>query len=153
MKIRHYLTLLAILFLLSPAYSQSLDVPFEMGQGFVFKDYHSPQHYSAYVQTSVDYVTDNDRWAFRGIARTVFSNGLQDYYLGNAIAYKVYEPKSAKWNLQLQMHALFGTRDRKLFGGGIIAEYSPFYVTVNARQEYTNKELYFDGGVGVYPFK
>lgn len=157
MQKRH--TIISILFclltlaLVAPAAGQSLDVPFEIGQGFVFKDYASPQHYSAYVQTSVDYATNNDRWKFRGIARTVFSNGLQDYYVGNAIGFKFLEPKTKAWNLQVQLHALFGTRDRKLFGGGVIAEYAPFFVTANVRQEYTNKELYFDGGIGVYPFK
>ncbi len=131
----------------------SLSVPFEIGQGFRFKDYHNPQLYSVFVQTAPTYETADGKWKFSAIARSIFCDGQTDYYAGNGINFKVYEPKSKSWNLQIQTSALFGTRERKLFGGGITLEKPPFYIVINARQEYEFKELYFDAGFGFNPFK
>jgi hypothetical protein len=131
----------------------TISVPCEIGQGFRWKDYHNPQLYMTFVQAAPTYMTGNGIWEFSAIARTVICDGQTDYYVGNGVSFKVYEPRSKSFNLQLQGSALFGTRERKLFGGGVKIEKGPFYLVLNARQEYEFKELYVDGGFGFNPFK
>lgn len=122
-------------------------IPFEIGQGFHFKDYHYPQWYSVNVSTKPTMAID--KFQFSAVVLAVTSDGRTDYFAGNAVGYKFYEKKDKTWNLQLSGSALFGTNERKLYGGGLILEKGDFYLSANVRQEYENKELWFDGSLGV----
>lgn len=120
----------------------------EIGQGFRFKDYHHPQFYS--VSTTAKTTLKIDRTRISALVHAVFSDGLTNYFYGNQAAYIIH--KKPDWNIQVTASSMFGTQDRKLYGGGLIFEKKNWYLSVNARQEHENKELWFDGSVGLKIF-
>lgn len=122
----------------------------EVAQGFVFKDYHNPQWYSASISVVPKYSMLDNKLFITEITMAIFSDGLTDYYAGGGLEYKIYEKKN--YNIQLMASALIGTRDSRLYGGGIKLESGDFYLTATGRQEYNKKEFYFSGGFGINLF-
>lgn len=118
----------------------------EIGQGFKFKDYHHPQFYS--IQTTVKptfTLTDNLR--MDALMMGAFSDGYTYLFAGAGINYKVYEKE--KFNLNIGLTSMKGSENRFLYGLNVCAGFKQdFYLTLNARHEYTMKEFWFDAGVG-----
>lgn len=124
--------------------SQTFTSSVQLGQGFRFIDYHTPQFYMAYGQASFG-IKVIEKASISAVSRVDFCDGNVDIYAGNQVDYGLFD--SQNWQLSIQGSALFGSRGRQLFGGGATIGNPPFFITINARQEYSNKELYFDGGV------
>ena len=137
-----------ITFLLSsylPAQQPTFTLPTEIGQGFRFKDYQNPQ------SSKPTYTTADGKLSVSAIGMTNFSDGITDYFAGNGVTYRVLSNKN--FSLSAGATALFGTHERKLFGGNVMVDQDLFYIIINARQEYTQKEFWFDGAVGIKLFK
>lgn len=140
----------AILFailLSAQCFSQSFDMPVEIGQGFKFIDYHNPQYYmlTSTVKPSIQVV--NEKLTLSTIVMTTFSDGVTDVFAGSGASYKIFEKD--EFNLQLGGTALFNG-NKQLYGGSLTAGFNGlFHITANVRQEYSQKELWFDAGVGI----
>lgn len=142
-----------VLFLSATVSAQSFVIPFEVGQGFKFKDYKNPQYYLVSTSVKPAMETVNNKLIISSIITTTFSNGETDVFAGTGISYKVFQ-KDSSFNIQLGGNILYGTNQRKLFGGNLTFEFDEtFYLNLNIRQEYSQKELWLDGGVGVNLFQ
>lgn len=130
-------------------FAQEFGVPFEISQGFQFKDYHHPQFYSTYASLDPTYSTIDGKLRISAMLLTVFCDGTVDYFIGSRAAYRVYMPKDSSFNIQLTVSALAGHNNKQLYGGGVIVQKGPFYLTANARQEYQERKFWFDAGIGV----
>lgn len=144
---------LLVLFLSADVQAQqpTFTLPTEIGQGFKFIDSHNPQFYSLQVSTKPTYTTADGKLSLSAIGMTSFSDGITDYFVGNGVSYKILATKN--YNIIAGITALFGTNERQLFGGSIAVDKDLFYIIVNARQEYTRKEFWFDGAIGIKLFQ
>jgi hypothetical protein len=145
-KIIFTLALLAII--TSQSFSQTFTLPYEIGQGFKFINYQNPQYYmlTTTVKPSIQVV--NDKLILSSIVMTTFTDGVTDVFAGTGANYKVFE-KGESFDLQIGSTALFNA-EKQLYGINIITEFDNlFYITLNARQEYSQKEFWFDAGVGI----
>lgn len=145
--------LILSLFISAISFSQEkYSVPVQISQGFKFKDYHNPQLYMVSTSVKPSIVFLNSKLKTTAIVQTTFSDGVTDVLSGPGISYKVYENPS--FNIQLGATALYGSNNRQLYGGDLTVEFeSLFFLNVNIAQEYSNKELWFSGGVGLNVFK
>lgn len=133
------------------AQQPTFTLPTEIGQGFKFIDYHNPQFYALQLSTKPTYTTADGKLSLSAIGMASFSDGITDYFAGNGVSYRVLANKN--YNISAGLTALFGTNERQLFGGSIMVDKDLFYIIVNARQEYTQKEFWFDGAVGIKLFQ
>ncbi|MBV6480220.1 MAG: hypothetical protein HGGPFJEG_03073 [Ignavibacteria bacterium] len=139
--------LVIFLFVCSMSKSQTFELPFEIGQGFKFKDYHTPQFYlvNTTVKPTVKFVSD--KLITSAIVMTAFSDGYTYLFAGPGISYMLLQKNSFK--IYAGVTTLAGSEARRLYGGNVTAELAPqFYISLNARQEYTQKEFWFDGSLG-----
>ena len=106
---------------------------------------------SSYLPAQQPTFTLPGKLSVSAIGMTNFSDGITDYFAGNGVTYRVLSNKN--FSLSAGATALFGTHERKLFGGNVMVDQDLFYIIINARQEYTQKEFWFDGAVGIKLFK
>lgn len=126
--------------------TSKFSLPVEVGQGFVFENYHNPQWYSTSITVNPTYSIFENKLHLSEITMAIFSDGLTDYYAGGGVAYTIFRKKN--YNIQLRGSALIGTRDKRLYGGGVKLESGEFFISVNGMQEYSQKRFYFSGGFG-----
>lgn len=146
--------LILSLFVSTISFSQEkFSIPVQISQGFKFKDYHNPQLYMVSASVKPSAVFLNGKLKTTAIVQTSFSDGVTDVLSGPGLSYKVYE-KDPSFNIQLGGTALYGSNNRQLYGGDLTVEFERlFFINVNISQEYSNKELWFSGGVGLNVFK
>ena len=127
-----------------------ITLPVEIGQGFKWKDYQNPQWYMFNVAVNPTYNVLNDKVGITTIGMTTYCDGEVDLYGGPQISGKIYEAADQTFNVQVKASALLGSGGKQLFGGGVNLEFvKMFYISINARQEYEYKELWFDAGLGI----
>ena len=127
-----------------------ITLPVEIGQGFKWKDYQNPQWYMFNVTVNPTYNVLNDKVGITTIGMTTYCDGEVDLYGGPQISGKIYEAADQTFNVQVKASALLGSGGKQLFGGGVNLEFvKMFYISINARQEYEYKELWFDAGLGI----
>lgn len=127
--------------------------PVEIGQGFTSSKASPPEIYlaSAYIKPSYALVKNNLIIGATGML--AYSDGLVTYFGGPRVAVKIFQIDFSHFGYLMKTYltgeALWGTRDKKLFGGGIGCTVEPVTLSINARQEYTNKEFWFDASFGL----
>ena len=117
----------------------------EIGQGFKFKDYHTPQFYQVQSTIKTAYTLTDDL-KLDGIMMGAFSDGYTYLFGGSSINYTLY--RKDKFSLSSGVSVLAGSEGRALYGLNLNAGYRDFYLSFNARQEYSRKEFWFDAAVG-----
>ena len=148
-KIRKYGAVFMLLIMVTGANAQ-ITFPLELGQGFKWKDYQNPQWYLFNMTVNPTVGVLNNKAALTTVGMTTYCDGEVDLYGGPQISGKIYEAADQTFNVQVKASALFGSGGKKLFGGGVNLEFvKMFYISINARQEYEYKELWFDAGLGI----
>jgi len=119
----------------------------EVGQGFKFKEYNEPQFYMFNSTVKPAVLLMNGKLNATAIAMGAVSDGYTYIFGGTGFDYAVYTKD--KFSISVGATALFGSEARALYGLNATVNLDPsFYITLNARQEYTQKEFWFDGGAG-----
>ncbi len=146
-----FLLLSTLLFASIPCKSQTFTLSTEIGQGFKFIDYHNPQFYmvESTIKPAVDLLYG--KLNATSIIMGAFSDGVSYIFGGTGAGYEVYRKED--FAVELGATALFGSEGKVLYGlNANVNINTSVYLTVNARQEYTQKEFWFDGGVGARIF-
>jgi len=142
------LLIVIAMFFYSICQSQTFGLSAEIGQGFKFIDYHNPQFYmvNASVKPSLGFF--KEKAIATTIVMTAFCDGYTYVYGGTGLSYRAYEKNNFK--AELGVTALFGSKARQLYGINASFDFGEsFYISLNARQEYKNKEFWFDGAIGI----
>lgn len=127
--------------------AQDFNLTAEAGQGFKFQDYHNPQLYMVSASVTPSFKFLDGKLNASSILWSAFSDGYTYLFAGPGVSYKVFQKND--FAISLGATALYGSEALQLYGLNTSINISPeFYITLNARQEYSRKEFWFDGGVG-----
>lgn len=129
-----------------------LVIPVELGQGFRRGSNSPPEIYLASLSTKPSFVLIKNNLRVGATGMIVYNNGNMDLFGGPRVTMKVFESAiilGGIFNIQLGAEALWGTRNKKLFGGSIIIDADVVCASINGWQEYYNKELWIDISVGL----
>lgn len=142
------LILIAVCFLVtSLCQSQTFTLSTEVGQGFKFKDYNNPQFYLVNSTVKPAASLLDGKMNASAIVMGAFSDGYTYVFGGTGLDYAVLTKN--EFSISVGATALFGSEARSLYGlNTTINLDKSFYLTLNARQEYSQKEFWFDGGAG-----
>lgn len=137
-----------ILFVTSLCSSQTFSVSAEVGQGFKFIDYHNPQFYMVNASVTPSFEFIDGKLNAQSIVWSAFSDGYTYLFAGPGVSYNVFQKNNL--GIDLGATALYGSEALQLYGlNAKVSLSTDFYITLNARQEYSRKEFWFDGGVGM----
>ena len=139
--------IMSLLLISSVSKAQEFVLSTEVGQGFIFKDYQTPQYYSfsSSVNATMEYFDSKLRVTAPVLG--VLSDGESYLYGGVKADYRVFQKNN--YSVRVGGTALTGSEGRQLYGICSDVEISElFYITTNVRQEYKSKSLWFDAGVG-----
>lgn len=132
--------------------AQDFKVLAEAGQGFRWQSFDKPLIYILSTSLKTTYPFWKDKLQAGTTEMVVYYDTEVELYAGALFRLKVYESHlktiGENFNVSLTGEALYGTSGRKLFGGGVMLRIDPLSVSINAYQEYTQKELWIYGGVG-----
>lgn len=127
--------------------------PVEIGQGFTSSKASPPEIYLATAYIKPSYALLNNNFILGATGMLAYSDGLVTYFGGPRVALKIFQIDFSHFGYLMKTYltgeALWGTRDKKLFGGGVGFVLEPVSLSINARQEYTNKEFWFDASFGL----
>lgn len=133
--------------------SRGFVLPLELGQGFTSSEASPPEIYLATVTIKPSYVFAKNTVRIGATGMLAYSDGLISYLGGPRVAVRIYQSNLGMFgeifNIQVTSEALWGTRNKELFGGGFTFEADPAVLSLNAWQEYKSKELWFDVSFGV----
>lgn len=87
------------------------------------------------------------RFQMQGIALAINNDSLTDIYSGFSLGYRVWD--SGNQGIDISAHGLIGTEGRRLYGGGITYSYENLNLKLSGSQEYREKELWINLGVGM----
>lgn len=132
--------------------SQDFKVLAEAGQGFRWQGFDKPLIYILSTSLKITYPFWKDKLQAGTTEMVVYYDTEVELYAGALFRLKIYESNlktiGEDFNINLTGEALYGTSGRKLFGGGVMFRIDPLSVSINAYQEYTQKELWISGGIG-----
>ena len=147
MKMGKIILFALLLFVTTLSYSQTFTLSTEVGQGFKFIDYQNPQFYmvESTVKPAVNFL--DGKLNATSIVMGVFSDGVSYIFGGTGAGYEVFRKED--FAVELGATALFGSEGKVLYGLNAALNFNKtVYASINARQEYTQKEFWFDGGIG-----
>lgn len=149
--------LLIVLLLSQISYSQSdsaeIKITASIDQGFRFQNLNSPLIYINSVSLRPVYRFDGELIQVGTTFQFVYYDTETELYSGPRVTFRALNTKlktlGEPVSLLISGEALYGTSGRKLFGGGLQLNIDPMVIMANAYQEYTSKEFWFMGGIGL----
>lgn len=161
MKTTINLLILALsMFITTIAFSQTKSDPdvkiaVEFGQGFRWHDFEHPLIYTSNFTVKPMYRFDNQKILIGTNIATIYYDTETEVFSGPRVALRVLNTNwktmdsSETFHINVFGEALYGTSGKKLYGGGLQANIDPITLSVSMYQEYTAKELWLMGGIGV----
>jgi hypothetical protein len=152
-------TLISISIILSlelPLHSQEIPrgfvMPVELSQGFRVPEGATNQLYLAALRIEPMYAFLGNNMRGGVAASAEYTNPQLDWFIGPRLSYRLISNMGAVgslYNVQVCTEALWGTRDHKLWGLGLVVEGDPIIFSVRGSHEYEFKEFWFEASIGV----